>query len=527
MLFSRDTLLITVAWSTWTSLLADPGAPVSRTALVGLAALAGLAALHLLRLTVLMWLPAHRGLTVLAVVVAIAADAAALIALVGTVLPALQFATALIASSAVGSLLARRRQAVTEAAADNSRLRALATSRIDGHHVAARGVLTDIEHVIAASVAEYEGQSARTTISQLRRIPADVMRPISHEIGAELLRWIPDVPAAPTHSHPRRIDPVSVQRPLLLATALTAVTITIEPIAAPLTFVLTLASTALVRRIMRMLPQQSSSADATSTALGLMLTAVPAGLAYQSILALAVGTAPLIGIAASYVAAVVRETADEEGSLIRNNAQLRWVAARVNLVDWYQRGEATRALHGPIQTIAATAVPRIEQAIASGETTFGPVGELQRRIVHALGPLVNPRAEALDLERELRDVVDTWAGIADVEFLMDPDILPPLSTDPACAMAVVDVVTEACAEAVRENGATRIVVTLGHTPGTTFVSVSENGSVLNPLDQSIGVRILDTCSLAWFRKHTFGRNLMNASLPYLPDADAAWAMTSA
>lgn len=528
MLFTRDTLLATVAWSTWTSVLADPGAPLTHAALAAVAALAGLAVLHLLRLAVLLWVAPHWALTTAAVLAATAADAAALRALTGqSGTASLHFATGLVAAAAVSRHIHTRRHAVTEARADNNRLRLVATERIAAHHESAATVLSDIEALLSAEVARHEGQSSRTTMLQLRRVPADVMRPITHEIKAELLRWIPEVPAPPAATPVPRLDPVAAQRPLVLAGALGGVTLVAYPLAAPLVMLLTWISSHLVRRIMAMVPPQSGSALTTWTGLGLMLAALPAGLAEQEALALVVGTAPVVGITVLLATSAAQQAALDESELLANTAQLQWTTARIGLVDWFQRSEASRALHGPVQTVVTAAVPRIEAAISAGEPTFAVIGELQRRIVHSLGPLVNPRAEALDIERELGDIVETWAGIATVEYLMDPDFLPPLSTDPACAMAVVDAVAEAVSDAVRECGATRAVVTLSHTPGTTFLSVSDNGSVRSPLDTSLSWRMLDTASLSWFRKHTFGRNLVNASLPYRPDADAAWAIASA
>ena len=150
MLFSRDTALATVAWSTWAYVLADPGTSLTRAGLAAVAALAGFAALHVLRLAVLMWTPPHPALTALAVLVAVAADAAALRALVDdSGAASLYFAVGLVAASAISRRTYPRRHALAEARADNDRLREAATERIAAHHQSAAAVLADIETLIS------------------------------------------------------------------------------------------------------------------------------------------------------------------------------------------------------------------------------------------------------------------------------------------------------------------------------------------------------------------------------------------
>jgi hypothetical protein len=233
---------------------------------------------------------------------------------------------------------------------------------------------------------------------------------------------------------------------------------------------------------------------------------------------LMIGTVPLLTIAHSLLSRMTSESLFAERALMRSCAQLSWAISRTSLVEWFQRSEVSRGMHGPIQTAIANTIPRLADAVERNEQTFGLVGELQRRIVHALGSLVNPRAESMNLEQELFDIVETWAGVATIQVDVAPDFLLPLSSDPACATAVVDTVAEACATAVRQHNATEIVVTVAPAPNAVLVNVTDNGRIgIANVDTDLTLHLLEYCSLRWYRRHLATTNVIAAVLPYRPE----------
>ena len=391
--------------------------------------------------------------------------------------------------------------------------RDLAESALARHDLAVDEMLAGIEQVIEDHIARYEGTAARTTMTHLRRTAVDIVRPISHEIVAELKRWIPAVPAQRT----TRIDVLHAWSRITTADVLSLRTLpwitltafTVSPLAA--------AAAILTVPLMRLILRLVTSSNLAVLIVLPALTVIPAGFVDTNALVLMVGTAPVIALGRALTTHLVDDALTTTAQLRRDNTVLGWIVARLNLVDWFQRTEAARALHGPIQSVVGETMPRIEKTVSSNQPNFALIGELQRRIVHSLGSLVNPRAETANLEYELQEIAAAWEGVANIEYLSDSDTLMPLSTDPACAMAVVDIVTEVCATAIRDYGATQLVVTIAARPGSALLSVTDNGSELNLLEMDLGVRLADSCSLSWFRKRLDGRNVLNALLPYRPD----------
>lgn len=506
-LFGRTTLLITLGWALWAGVIT--GQPAARNATAAVSAVATLALLRLTRLPLL----------------ALIAATAVHGYLAGTPASIVLFGFALCAISyAVGVLTTQRRLLAEQGDAQHDLGRVL-DDRTAAHDLARDTLVLELERAIDDEVARIDGP--RTLSAQLRRLAVDVVRPVSYELAAELRRWTPPTP----HRVPLQVSwnrvwhdvsPASVLDPLRLGLALTVVAMASGPLDTVLTAVLVPVTTAVLARVVARFPHGTAEQPLRLAASAAVLTvaALPAALVGHA--PLLVGAAPVVGMALAGFTAAHAQAVAAQRTMSRSLAQLEWAAARSSLVDWFHRSEVSRGLHGPIPVAIGQIVPRLAETLGRGEPTFALVGELQRRMVHGLGALVNPRAEGIDLERELEELTHTWGGTAELAIDVRGDVLPPLSADPACATAAIDGLTEACASAVRGGGATLVRMSISAAPNGILLTVMDNGRYdASAFEAELTARLLDQCAIRWYRKHSGDHNALVALLPYRPDTTTA------
>lgn len=203
--------------------------------------------------------------------------------------------------------------------------------------------------------------------------------------------------------------------------------------------------------------------------------------------------------------ALGREAVAELGRL---NDELAWRVARANTILWHQRRALSRALHGPVQAAVNAAALRLDAIAQERPLTTADVDAARREVTAALDAVEatidrRPGEDDVDLDVALARVQGLWAGLCEVHVDLPDDVRARLGHDPTCATAVVDLVTEACSDAVRHGGATSAEVRLALADAQRLaLTVRDDGRPPDvPGAPGQGSALLDEVTLAWTRTH--------------------------
>lgn len=196
------------------------------------------------------------------------------------------------------------------------------------------------------------------------------------------------------------------------------------------------------------------------------------------------------------------------------NQQLSWEIARANDVQWQRQRALARALHGPVQAALNAGVLRLDAAIRGGLLSDNLVAKVRASIDESLLALVDAAPESVDLQREFAGIARTWEGVCTIETEASPVVLASLELDPFCAGTVLDVVVEACSNAVRHGSATWIRVCLSAlNERTVEVRVDDNGHGTERTSSGLGTLMLNDLAVSWSRSRTAEGTALVAALP--------------
>jgi signal transduction histidine kinase len=204
-----------------------------------------------------------------------------------------------------------------------------------------------------------------------------------------------------------------------------------------------------------------------------------------------------LGIALSRAAQAKREATEARLAAVLADLAAAEARRRQQLRHAYQ--DVGRLLHGDVQgsllAVArrleeAAALPAPERAAAVDEAT-DQLRRLQHRIVDGTGA-------DWTAARALADIVDLWAGAAEVRLACDPAVLAAVDAAPATRTTLIDVVAEAVTNAVRHGGAQAIAVRLDRAAGGRLVlEVQDDGRPGPRGAAGMGTQLLDAVSPAW------------------------------
>jgi signal transduction histidine kinase len=187
-------------------------------------------------------------------------------------------------------------------------------------------------------------------------------------------------------------------------------------------------------------------------------------------------------------------------------AALDWQARQQVQTVWAERRQWGRYLHGSVQSLLTSTALTIETAlrkqvpapdIADTALTRLTVLTSDERLVQDRPP------HGSDIEEVLVRIAGIWSRVATTTLQVDERVRSALAGDPAAAEAVIEIVREALANAVRHGHARRIdiaVTCLGAT--RLLVEVHDDGSPNGASQPGLGSSILDELCLEWNREGT-------------------------
>jgi signal transduction histidine kinase len=190
--------------------------------------------------------------------------------------------------------------------------------------------------------------------------------------------------------------------------------------------------------------------------------------------------------------------------LERLNAELAFEVARANTLLWSRRRDLARQLHGPVQAAINAATLRVDAAVRAGRPLDDDVARARREVLATLDEVAanvasGGRTHPEDLDEALDRARGLWDGICRIDAVVPPDVRARLAADPVATAATIDLVTEACSNAVRHGTARRVEVRLALDDVRLVLTVTDDGTGLLPGPSGQGSALLDEVALSWER----------------------------
>lgn len=204
---------------------------------------------------------------------------------------------------------------------------------------------------------------------------------------------------------------------------------------------------------------------------------------------------------------------EQEAHVKKIRDDLVWAVARVNLIDWFNKGLIARMLHGPIQNSIQAASIRLQGS--SSENTEKVIQELSQRIDEIAPMIQSETLMAPDVSKSLGELIELWIDLAQIEISVDQLVYVQLEQDPPVAYIALDICQEICSNAIRHANAAEIEISIVSKDREVYISMVDDGNPRtgNP-EFGIGTEFLNTCSIDWsYLRTADSKNLLSIVIP--------------
>jgi signal transduction histidine kinase len=192
---------------------------------------------------------------------------------------------------------------------------------------------------------------------------------------------------------------------------------------------------------------------------------------------------------------------------------LAWAVARVNLIDWFNKGLMARLLHGPIQNSLQAASIRLKES--SSVNTEEVIEELSQRMNEIAPMIESEKMIAPDVSKSLAELVELWNDVAKIQVNINQTVQIQLGQDPPAAYITIDICQEICSNAIRHANARAIEIDIVSNDREIIISMVDGGDprIGNP-GLGIGTEFLSTCSINWrYVRTSNAMNLLEIVIP--------------
>jgi signal transduction histidine kinase len=165
---------------------------------------------------------------------------------------------------------------------------------------------------------------------------------------------------------------------------------------------------------------------------------------------------------------------------------------------WSQQHTLARGLHGPVQGAIVAAALRLDSAIRTDTLTDDLIQNSRDLILSSVAGLEDSTKTA-NFEEAMSLLTTMWQGVCRIEIDLPDSVRGVLDRDVDCAAATVDILTEACGNAVRHGGATTVMAQLSLVGDRELRIVVTDDGEPGPGDwpAGLGSRVLTALSLDW------------------------------
>jgi signal transduction histidine kinase len=203
-------------------------------------------------------------------------------------------------------------------------------------------------------------------------------------------------------------------------------------------------------------------ADARSAAVAVIALVVP-------LLSVTVGV--------SLVAAIAADRQALESDLAEQRAAAARAAARVQAVLGHEQRRLARSLHADVQATINAAGLLLDRADRAGDVSAAVFDEVAARIATSVERFLTDGTSQEPLAARLAEVQKLWAGVCTVIIELDSDAEGRIDADVVMRELVVDLVTEACANAVVHGGAEEVRVRVAREGEEVALDIIDDGSL--------------------------------------------------
>lgn len=198
--------------------------------------------------------------------------------------------------------------------------------------------------------------------------------------------------------------------------------------------------------------------------------------------------------------------------------ELDWASARSRCIQWRQQRSLARALHGPVQSAIGAAAIHLEQAVAEERDTRELLAATRSQLLAVIDQIDAEVGDPSPVETVLLEYAETWRGVCEVTWELDPRAHRALEADPIARFALTELAAEACWNAIRhvEAGTVAVRITLPH-PRSLRMLVSDDG-VMSGGDgpPGLGTQMLNDMTLHWSLERHSGMTVLEAEVPVQP-----------
>ena len=421
---------------------------------------------------------------------------------------------------------------------ERQRLTVLLETSTEGIETRQADALEQVRARLDDSLREFAVDSAPSAVASLESLAGDIVRPLSHSLARDVPEWQSD---AIRETHKSRLwevwkDPVpsAAIRPIvvtavILVMALPATFLAYSPrygVPAVLTgalvvvVVLGLGRFSMLhwppRSALRMWLRLSAvlliAGAAAAWATSLMESADESAGVFARVGAIVI---PVFGFLVAVISMMVARMKEVTSELTSVTQQLQWALARVQAQQWEQGGHLSRALHGPVQSLIHARLLALRNQAESGDVVPGALVSLREELQAALESAMAPPDAPRSLVNVLRDVEETWAGVARIECHIDEGTARALEGDPLCTHVLTDLLGEAVSNSIRHGGARRVSVEVTMaSEDLVLARVVDDGAMSSDPLPGLGTTLLTRCTYDWMITSD-GPTTLTARVPYV------------
>lgn len=180
---------------------------------------------------------------------------------------------------------------------------------------------------------------------------------------------------------------------------------------------------------------------------------------------------------------------------------LAFSVARINEELLRQRKALAKVLHGRVRSALIAGAIQLRNAIQGSAETEKLVSSINQSVRQVLDGLDSESKKDIDYEEEIALIEQTWGGVSEItwEYLGDSKQL--ILSDNNCQPTLVDIIGEACSNAVLHGKATKLDMKLEALPNNLLrLSVRDNGrSDTTARKSGLGDGLFNQVSVFWSR----------------------------
>jgi hypothetical protein len=212
---------------------------------------------------------------------------------------------------------------------------------------------------------------------------------------------------------------------------------------------------------------------------------------------------PIVAIAFIVVAirAIGEIFASAERRAIQVTSDLSWELTRLQCIYAQEQQFFATQLHGPLQSIAASASMRVANVSPGTHEWDSALSEIRSDFTEAVEQLAAGPEGARNISTEMEKLRRTWTGVCDVELRAEGDVLQTLDADWVAAGVVMDICIEAVANAAIHGKAKIVRIEMGWVGDEVLqIDVTNDGSTEITSPPGLGSQTLDRMAISWSRE---------------------------